>query len=124
MPTGPASSTGSSGGSASPFALRPDEVVARSAPRDTDTARAVACFDLGQELYHRFGQDAAVPWWREAHRLDRNNWAYKRQAWSLVTTEPGQPPDLLQGPNDVYESNWLDDVRDLGAEHYYPPQLL
>lgn len=111
-------------GAASPFALTPDEVMVRCAPRDRDAARAVACFDLGQELYHRVGQEAAVPWWREAHRLDRNNWAYKRQAWSLVTTEPGQPPDLLQGPNDVYESNWLDDVLDLGAEHYYPPQVL
>jgi hypothetical protein len=111
-------------GAASSFALSPDEVVARSLPRDTDTARAVACFELGQELFHREGHDAAVWWWREAHRLDPNNWAYKRQAWTLVTTEPGQPPDLIQGPNDVYEGNWLDDVLAVGAEHYYPEQRL
>lgn len=111
-------------GAASPFALSPDEVIARSLPRDADAARAAACFELGQELYHRLGNDAAVPWWREAHRLDRGNWAYKRQAWSLVTTEPGQPPDLIQGPNDTYESNWLDDVLALGAENYYPAQQL
>ena len=111
-------------GSASPFALTPDEVVARSEPRGADAARAVACFELGQELYHRYGNDAAVAWWREAHRLDKGNWAYKRQAWSLVTTAPGEPPDLIQGPNEVYEGNWLDDVLDLGAERYYPPQVL
>ena len=79
-------------GAASRFALAPDEVVARSAPRDADKARAVACFELGQELFRREGQDAAVPWWREAHRLDRGNWAFKRQAWTLVTTAEGQPP--------------------------------
>ncbi len=107
-------------GSSSTYALPPHEVISRSVSRDTDTARAVACFELGQELFHRYGHDAAVSWWREAHQLDPNNWAYKRQAWSLVTTEPGQPPDLIQGPNEIYESNWLDDVEKLGAEHYYP----
>jgi hypothetical protein len=107
-------------GAASRFALSPEEVVARSAPRDADKARAVACFELGQELFRREGQDAAVPWWREAHRLDPGNWAFKRQAWTLVTTGEGQPPDLIQGPNDVYEGNWLDDVLVLGAENYYP----
>jgi len=111
-------------GAASPFVLSPDEVVARSQPRRADDARAAACFELGQELFHRVGHDAAVPWWREAHRLDPGTWAYKRQAWSLVTTPEGQPPDLIQGPNDVYDSNWLDDVLILGAEHYYPEQRL
>jgi hypothetical protein len=107
-------------GAKSDFALTPDEVIAGSAPRGADRAKAVACFELGQDLYRTIGHDAAVPWWREAHRLDPSNWSYKRQAWSLVTTQPGQPPDLIQGPNDVYEGNWLDDVRELGAEHYYP----
>jgi hypothetical protein len=111
-------------GAASQFALTPEEVVARSAPRDADRARAAACFELGHAIYERVGHDAAVPWWREAHRLDPSNWAYKRQAWTLVTTPEGQPPDLIQGPNDVYEGNWLDDVLMLGAEHYYPPQVL
>ena len=36
--------------------------------------------------------------------------SYKRQAWTLVTTPEGQENDLLQGPNEVYEGNWLDDV--------------
>ena len=51
-----------------------------------------------------------MPWWREAHRLFPSNWTYKRQAWTLVTTPEGQENDLLQGPNEVYEGNWLDDV--------------
>lgn len=57
------------------------------------------------------GHDAAVPWWREAHRLYPANWTYKRQAWTLVTTPEGaEENDLMQGPNEVYEGNWLDDV--------------
>jgi hypothetical protein len=98
-------------GPESPFALPPDEVVARSQPRGDDEARAAACFELGEHLRRTVGHDAAVPWWREAHRLYPSNWTYKRQAWTLVTTPPDATEnDLTQGPNDVYEGNWLDDV--------------
>jgi hypothetical protein len=109
-------------GADSRYALTPDEVVARSQPASADTARAAACFELGQHLLHTVGHDAAVPWWREAHRLYPENFTYKRQAWTLVTTPEGaDAPDLIQGPNDVYEGNWLDDVRAVGGgEHYYP----
>jgi hypothetical protein len=60
-----------------------------------------------------------VPWFRRAHELDPANWTYKRQAWTFATTEEGQPSDLMQGPNDLFEGNWLDDVRAVGAENYY-----
>ena len=98
-------------GSESPFALSADEVVARSQPRGDHEARAAACFELGEHLRRTVGAEAAVPWWREAHRLYPANWTYKRQAWTLVTTPEGAAEnDLMQGPNDVYEGNWLDDV--------------
>jgi hypothetical protein len=107
-------------GSASRFALSPQEVVARSVPRGDDEARAAACFELGEHLRRTVGDEAAVPWWREAHRLYPGNWTYKRQAWTLVTTPEGQENDLMQGPNDVYEGNWLDDViAGGGGEAYY-----
>ena len=36
--------------------------------------------------------------------------------------EGAEAPDLIQGPNDVYEGNWLDDVLAVGGgERYYPP---
>ena len=109
-------------GAASRFALPPDEVVARSRPRPAEHAEAAACFALGEALLERAGHDAAVPWFRRAHELHPQNWTYKRQAWTLVTTEPGAPSDLVQGPNDVYEGNWLDDVRAAGGgEAYYEP---
>lgn len=98
-------------GSDSPFVLSPDEVVALSQPRGDHEARAAACFELGEHLRRAVGHDAAVPWWREAHRLYPANWTYKRQAWTLVTTPEGaEENDLMQGPNEVYEGNWLDDV--------------
>ena len=37
-------------GAASPYALSPDEVIARSRPRGADEAEAAACFELGQHL--------------------------------------------------------------------------
>jgi hypothetical protein len=101
-------------GAESPYALEPDEVVARSAPRPPDTSRAAASFELGQHLHRAGDPEAAVAWFREAHRLQPDNWTYKRQAWELV--DP-----ILQGPSAQYEGDWLADVRAIGAENYYPP---
>ena len=101
-------------GAASAHALDPDEVVARSSPRSADASRAAASFELGQHLHRAGKPEAAVPWFREAHRLQPENWTYKRQAWELV--DP-----IMQGPSDQYEGDWLSDVRKAGAENYYPP---
>ena len=103
-------------GARSRFALSPDELLARSQPRDESHARAGACFELAQHLHRRGLQDDAVPWFREAHRLAPENWTYRRQAWSLA--------DPSQGPTRAYESDWLTDVRRIGAENYYPPLQL
>jgi hypothetical protein len=100
-------------GAGSRYALAPDEVIARSRPRAPETSRAAACFELGQHLHRTGHPEDAVPWFREAHRLAPDNWTYKRQAWSLV--------DPLQGATSEYDSDWLTDVRKIGAENYYPP---
>jgi hypothetical protein len=113
-------------GAASKFALAPDEVVQRSQPRPDTHARAAACFEMGQHLLRTVGHDAAVPYWREAHALFPENWTYKRQAWTLITTPADATEnDLMQGPNDVYEGNWLDDVIAGGGGEAYSvvPQL-
>ena len=111
-------------GNVSRFALCADEVIERSQPRGIDEARAAACFELGEHLRRTLGpgvgDEAAVPWWREAHRLYPDNWTYKRQAWTLVTTPAGATEnDLLQEPNDVYEGSWLDDVIAIGGGENY-----
>ncbi len=106
-------------GADSQFALTPDEVVAQSAPRDRGHAEAAANFELGQHLFHTVGKQAAIPFWRAAHALDPANWTYKRQAWTLETTADGQPSDMFQPPTEVYEGNWLDDVRASGGGENY-----
>lgn len=103
-------------GEGSSYALSPDEVVDRSAGRDMDRSRAAASFELAQHLQRSGDAEAATHWFKEAHRLQPENWTYKRQAWSLA--------DPLQGPNDTYDSDWLSEVRELGPENYYPPVRL
>jgi hypothetical protein len=95
------------------FALTPDEVVNRSQSRSLDEATAAAEFELGQHLHRNGNHDAAIPHWREAHRLQPDNWTYRRQAWNF------EDP-VRQGPTDVYESSWIGDVKKVGAENYYP----
>jgi hypothetical protein len=100
-------------GERSRFALAPDEVIARSGPRGEEHSRAAACFELAQHLQRAGAAADAIHWFREAHRLQPENWTYKRQAWSLA--------DPLQGPTEAYDSDWLTDFRRAGAESYYPP---
>jgi hypothetical protein len=99
-------------GADSRFALSPDEVLERSRPRDREASSAAAHFELGEHLWRDGERDPARAHFREAHRLDPGNWTYKRQAWSFEND--------LQGPSDHYDSDWLSDVRALGAENYYP----
>ncbi len=113
-------------GASSPFALSADEVVERSQPRSDNEARATACFELGDYLRKTVSQDTAVSWWKEAHRLHPQNLTYKRQAWTLVTTAPGATEnDLMQGPNDVYDSSLVAEVSGDGGflQFIVRPQL-
>lgn len=106
-------------GSDSRYALSSDEVLAASLPRDRHHGEAAANFELGQHLYRTVGKAAAVPYWRAAHRLDPENWTYKRQAWTLETTKEGEPSDMLQPPTDTYEGSWLGDVQAIGGGENY-----
>jgi hypothetical protein len=99
-------------GATSEYALSPDEVVRRSAPRPPAVAEAAAEFELGQYLHHAGHVDDARAHFRAAHRLQPENWTYKRNAWELVS--PG-----IQGPTDFYDGDWLSDIKAAGAEHYY-----
>ncbi len=101
-------------GSESRYALSPDDVIRRSQPRGEDEAAAAAHFELGQHLHRAGDHAAAIPHWREAHRLYPDNWTYKRQAWNF------EDP-MRQGRTDAYESSWFEDIKKVGAENYYPP---
>jgi tetratricopeptide (TPR) repeat protein len=101
-------------GAASRYALPPDEVVRRSQVRSSDEALAAAQFELGEHLHRSGDHAAAIPHWREAHRLFPSNWTYKRQAWELE--DPAR-----QGHTEHYDGSWFEDVKAIGAENYYPP---
>jgi hypothetical protein len=99
-------------GARSEYALTPEEVVRRAHGRSADDALAAAHFELGQHLYRAGQESAAVPHFRAAHRLQPDNWTYKRQAWSLA--------DPTQGPTALYDGDWMTDVRRIGPDNYYP----
>jgi hypothetical protein len=96
------------------YALSPDEVISRSQPRPTGAATAAAHFELGEYLHRTGDHAAAIGHWSEAHRLQPDNWTYKRQAWNF------EDP-VRQGHTDAYEGSWYEDIKKIGAENYYPP---
>lgn len=99
-------------GQRSRYVLTPDDVVRRAPGRSPDEALAAAHFELAQHLHRTGNAQGAVTHFRTAHRLQPDNWTYKRQAWSFA--------DPSQGPTDLYEGDWLSDVRKIGPENYYP----
>lgn len=114
-------------GSASEFALSPDETVARSRPRNADMALGHAHFELATALEQAGDHAAAIEHFRQAHALVPDSWTFRRQAWSL---EPGGDTPMArfwQGPSDEnpeawpYEGDWLADVKKEGAENYSEP---
>ncbi len=114
-------------GAASRFALSPDEVVARSRPRDNAKALGHAHFQLAAQLEMEGHHGAAVHHFREAHRLVPDSWTFRRQAWSLEKVGEGPLARFWQGPDPdapaawPYEGDWLSDVRKIGAENYNEP---
>jgi len=99
-------------GASSRYSLAPEDVLRRSAPRSRAVAEAAAEFDLGQHLHHAGYVEDARTHFRAAHRLQPENWTYKRNAWELVS--PG-----LQGPTAFYDGDWLADIKAAGPENYY-----
>ena len=95
------------------FALSPEEVTSRTGSRSMEASTAAAHFEIGQHL-HRNGNAAdAIGHFRKAHELQPENWTYKRQAWTFVNP--------MQGPTiEHYDTDFLSEVRKVGAENYYP----
>ena len=100
-------------GPSSRYALSPDEVIARSRPRPVEHSLAAAHFELGQHLWRSGDQEGAVDHFKEAHRLQPENWTYKRQAFQFVNP-------VLQNAVEVYGTSWAAEVERAGPENYYP----
>jgi tetratricopeptide (TPR) repeat protein len=99
-------------GPASRWALPPDEVRRRLAPRDPDRAHAAAWFRLGVLLHERGRRDAAQAAFAKARALNPDSWNYTRQ--SLHLKEPG-----ASGGPEFWAA-----VEALGEKRYYPNQEL
>lgn len=99
-------------GARSRWALSPDEVIGRSRPRGREQAEAAAHFELGQHLWRDGHRDDAIAHFKESHRLQPDNWTYRRQAWNFVSP-------LVQNAAEVFGTDWLAEVRRVGAENYY-----
>ena len=100
-------------GPASRYALPPEEVLRRSRPRGRTESEAAAHFELGCHLRDLGHAGDAVAHFKQAHRLQPDNWTYKCQAWSFVS------PDL--GPSAEYDTDWATEVERTGVDAYYPP---
>ncbi len=114
-------------GADSEFSLSPEEVIARSGSRGVDEATAAAEFELAQHLYREGDIEAARPHFRVAHRLQPDNWTYKRQAWSIEPSAlEGPMARFWQGPlpdsesDWAYEGDWVADAKAGGPANYYP----
>jgi hypothetical protein len=85
-----------------------------------------AHFEIAAHLETTGRHEAAVAHFRRAHELVPDNFAYKRQAWSLEPGPDGPLRRFWQGPVDgaendwPYEGDWLVDVQAMGAANYYP----
>ena len=97
-----------------------------------DASRAAAHFELANHLWRAGERDAAIRHFNECHRLQPDNWTYKRQAWSLVGNERvggGELGRFTQGPLPGEEADWpfignFDaDVAALRPGQYYPKTL-
>jgi len=99
-------------GSKSVFVLSERELKERLRPQSDERARADAEFAIGEYLY-KIGKGAdAIPHFREAQRLDPDNWNYKRQAWALSDAERD------------YGTNFRKEVQKLNGKPYYEPHKL
>lgn len=96
-------------GADSIYAMTPDQVLAASTERGTDESEGAAHFELANHLWTSGDQTQAIEHFNHAHRLQPNNWTYKRQAWSLVGNEAaggGELGRFNQGPLPGKEADW------------------
>jgi len=88
------------------------ELRARLKPQSNERVRADAEFALAEYLYKQGKGIDAIPHFKEAQRLDPDNWNYKRQAWALSDAERD------------YGTSFTKEVKKLNGKPYYEPRRL
>ena len=103
-------------GAKSVYVLSEAELKARLKPqsddRPNDRLKADAEFALAEYLYKQGKGVDAIPHFKEAQRLDPDNWNYKRQAWALSDAERD------------YDTSFGKEVKKLNGKPYYAPLKL
>jgi tetratricopeptide (TPR) repeat protein len=119
-------------GAASRYAMTPDQVIAASQPRPREKSQAAAHFELANHFWRAGRREAAIRHFNECHRLQPENWTYKRQAWSLVGNERaggGEMGRFAQVPLPGEEAEWPFignfelDVARIEPGQYYPKTI-
>ena len=99
-------------GAKSIYVLSETELKARLKPVTDNRSRADAEFELAEYLYQQGKGVDAIPHFKEAQRLDPDNWNYKRQAWALSDADRD------------YGTNFRKEVQKLNGKPYYDPRKL
>lgn len=118
-------------GADSEFVMSPSQVVAASQPRSSSESEGAAHFELANQLWQDGDRNAAIAHFNECHRLQPDNWTYKRQAWSLLGRERvgGKYGQFVQMPAKGEEADWpfdsdfMSDVLTTAVGAYYPKTL-
>ena len=99
-------------GEKSAFAMSEKELRERLTPQNPDWAMAATEFSLAEYLYQTGQGAAAIPHYKEAQRLNPENWNFKRQAWALSNAEK------------EYGTSFTKEVQKLNGKPYYVPLRL
>jgi tetratricopeptide (TPR) repeat protein len=99
-------------GETSRFVLSDEEWKGRVKPQSSEYARAAVEFTLAEYLHKSGRQTEAIAHFKEAQRLNPENWNYKRQAWALGNAERD------------YATSFLKEVAKLKGKPYYAPPIL
>lgn len=99
-------------GERSQFVMTEQERKERLKPPSSDRAMADSEFALAEYLYKNGMGTDAIAHFKEAQRLDPDNWNYKRQAWALSNAEKD------------YGTSFFKEVEKLKGKPYYAPRKL
>ena len=99
-------------GDRSQFVMNEQEVKERLKPQSAERSMADAEFALAEYMHKNGKGEDAITHFKEAQRLDPDNWNYKRQAWALSDAEKN------------YGTSFMKEVQKLNGKPYYAPRKL
>lgn len=94
------------------YALSEEQLKIQMEQQKPEWALAAAEFSLAEYLYQQGQATASINHYKEAQRLNPDNWNYKRQAWALSNAERD------------YGTNFTKEVQKLNGKPYYVPRRL